>query len=59
MEYRLRSAIHDVWIEQETVRQAKGCCGNDSWRGRLCQYHQGIMDGMDIMLAHLRDVEPS
>lgn len=21
------------------------CCGNAEWRGRLCQYHQGIEDG--------------
>ena len=23
------------------------CCGNDEWRGRLCQYHQGWADGWD------------
>lgn len=25
----------------------EGCCGDDSWRGRLCDYHQGYKDGLD------------
>jgi len=25
----------------------QGCCGNDSWRGRFCQYHQGFIDGYE------------
>jgi len=25
--------------------QAEGCCGDDSWRGRFCQYHEGFYDG--------------
>lgn len=33
-------------LAQEQGRQA-GCCGNDAWRGRLCQYHQGWADGWD------------
>lgn len=24
------------------------CCGNDEWRGHLCQYHQGFEDGWDV-----------
>lgn len=27
------------------------CCGNDEWRGRLCQYHQGFEDGYDAAMA--------
>lgn len=23
------------------------CCGNQNWRGHLCQYHQGWIDGWD------------
>lgn len=23
------------------------CCGNGTWRGRLCEYHQGYEDGFD------------
>lgn len=29
------------------------CCGDDSWRGRLCGYHQGIADGYDMALEGL------
>lgn len=27
------------------------CCGDDAWRGRLCQYHQGFEDGYDVAQA--------
>lgn len=23
------------------------CCGNEAWRGHLCQYHEGYMDGYE------------
>lgn len=23
------------------------CCGGPSWRGTLCQYHDGLQDGLD------------
>jgi hypothetical protein len=32
-----------------------GCCGNDEWRGRLCQYHSGYRDGADAALDWLKN----
>jgi len=31
-----------------TEALSSGCCGNDQWRGRLCTYHQGVEDGIEI-----------
>jgi hypothetical protein len=25
----------------------QGCCNNEAWRGRLCPYHKGYMDGYE------------
>ena len=37
--------------ELQTLRehfpQLDDCCANDSWRGRLCHFHQGWIDGWD------------
>lgn len=33
------------------------CCGDEKWRGRLCLYHQGLLDGAPEPLAddqHIR-----
>lgn len=27
--------------------RAIGCCADDAWRGRFCDYHQGYADGYD------------
>lgn len=32
-----------------------GCCGTDSWRGRLCQYHDGVEDGIYLALDDARE----
>lgn len=34
----------------------EGCCGNDDWRGRVCSYHEGFLDGYD---AAERDAAPN
>jgi hypothetical protein len=31
-----------------------GCCGNEEWRGRFCQYHMGFADGFDAALLGVR-----
>ena len=33
--------------DERALKDAKGCCGDDVWRGRLCEYHQGLADGYD------------
>lgn len=30
---------------------AIGCCCNPAWRGRPCQYHEGMIDGIEKALA--------
>lgn len=37
----------DEQILAEVRRHANGCCMDDTWRGRACQYHQGYEDGLD------------
>lgn len=39
--------------------RARGCCGDDSWRGRFCQYHQGFIDGADEAATILIELEGS
>jgi len=34
-----------------TVEQAKGCCGDAAWRGRLCEYHKGFDDALDVVTS--------
>lgn len=36
------------------VEAVAGCCMDDAWRGRPCQYHQGFADGLEAMLRALR-----
>ena len=31
----------------------KGCCDGPEWRGHLCQYHQGWVDGYDACDEHV------
>lgn len=42
-------------LESQTL-QSDGCCSTDTWRGHLCQYHQGFEDGIDIVLDRLRAI---
>ena len=37
-------------------QQADGCCGDPSWRGHLCQYHQGYADGIDVVLERMNAI---
>ena len=30
------------------------CCGNDTWRGRLCGHHQAWADGYDYCIESLK-----
>lgn len=32
------------------------CCGDSSWRGRRCEYHRGIHDGLNLAREYLRRV---
>jgi hypothetical protein len=34
-------------VEEHVRKKAEGCCGDDSWRGRFCQYHEGFLDGWE------------
>lgn len=34
--------------------KALDCCGNDDWRGRLCPYHEGFLDGMNDMADQVK-----
>jgi len=33
--------------DEYALTEAEGCCGDDRWRGRLCEYHLGLADGYD------------
>lgn len=32
----------------------EGCCGDEKWRGLLCEYHRGMRDALDLAadIAH-------
>lgn len=38
-------------LVRESIAVNPGCCGDDKWRGRYCQYHQGYEDGADAAFA--------
>lgn len=38
------------WAEEYARVKARGCCGDDSWRGHFCQYHEGYLDGIEAGL---------
>jgi len=44
--------IKSVLVRSLTLNE--GCCGTPEWRGRLCPYHQGVMDGAEMALLQLR-----
>lgn len=31
--------------------QPDGCCSRPGWRGNLCGYHQGFVDGIEAALS--------
>lgn len=35
-----------------------GCCGDDRWRGHLCQYHDGFYDGVEAALQEILGDQP-
>ena len=37
----------DLFAKEQIEAALNGCCANDSWRGRFCEYHQGLADGYD------------
>jgi len=41
-------------LETIIAEAEKGCCRDDSWRGRACQYHSGFEDGIDAAMGWLR-----
>lgn len=55
----LLDAAVDVWrdllVTESQSLQPDGCCSDPSWRGHLCQYHQGYADGIDMVLTRMRD----
>ena len=58
----LRPAMTDEDIERlvraSIDRQPNGCCGNDAWRGHLCQYHEGYEDGLNKAQELLGEAKP-
>lgn len=37
-----------------TKHAENGCCHNDAWRWRFCEYHLGMRDGVGVALMALR-----
>jgi len=35
-------------VVERSIRANGGCCGGPEWRGRLCDYHRGYEDGLDV-----------
>lgn len=33
-------------LDALVASSTEGCCMDESWRGRMCQYHQGYEDGI-------------
>ena len=50
-------AWRNVLVAESQSMQPNGCCADASWRGHLCQYHQGYEDGIDVVLERLRAIE--
>jgi hypothetical protein len=42
--------IVDAMVRDSQESQKDKCCLQPSWRGHLCQYHQGYEDGADAAL---------
>jgi hypothetical protein len=59
----LVDAAADIWrdllVTESQSLQPDGCCTDPSWRGHLCQYHQGYADGIDMVLIRLREGKPA
>jgi hypothetical protein len=49
-------AWRNVLVAESQSLQPDGCCSADTWRGHLCQYHQGFEDGIDVVLDRLRAI---
>jgi phage tail tape-measure protein len=43
-------AVVESLVRDSQQAQKDGCCLQPSWRGHLCQYHQGYEDGADRAL---------
>jgi hypothetical protein len=41
----------DEWVAEA----ARGCCGDESWRGRFCEYHRGYRDGLYALAEKVDD----
>lgn len=51
-------AIDDLEAEIVATEVSRpDCCGNDKWRGHLCQYHQGFDDGTAVALDMIRAMD--
>jgi len=40
----------DDTIARTMAVAVAGCCGNDAWRGRFCDYHRGMEAGLEMAL---------
>lgn len=38
-------------LTRASIALNNDCCGNDAWRGLLCPYHDGFLDGCLAVLA--------
>src|SRR5262245_47056797 len=42
----MSALLTDEQIERAVQSATAGCCMNDQWRHRLCQFHEGYRDGL-------------
>ena len=45
------SKVTDTWPHPLAKKAAEGCCGNDTTRGHLCNYHNGYAAGVEDVAA--------
>lgn len=42
-------AMFNYLVAKSQALVSDGCCSDPSWRGHLCQYHEGLRDGLEEM----------
>lgn len=42
-----------IEVDALVAKATEGCCMDDLWRGRLCEYHEGYEDGVAALWDHL------
>jgi hypothetical protein len=44
----MNEKLEALIAENRRTAITSGCCGTPAWRGRLCQYHNGVEDGIHM-----------